>query len=210
MDRKRTLLDPSLWVLIGINVYLTWYYYHQPGVFTTLLWLYWAQSVMLGLFNFLDMLTIRQAQAPDKETSGIFAFKRPAAFFFLFHYGFFHFVYFFFLLSMKSSGPFQWPLFKNFLLAFIFGQVINFIQHKIQQRKQAANLGAMFFIPYLRIVPMHLTILLPNFLPISNLGIFVVLKSVADVLMYVVTNKTNKKDRTTNQAMLATNQSMNL
>jgi Family of unknown function (DUF6498) len=186
------LSDPSLWVLIGINVYLIYYYYHHPEIFTTLIWLYWVQSVLLGLFNFVDMLTVRKVQ-PDsikingKKSTESNLLKAPGAFFFLLHYGAFHFVYLIFIASMKRSGPFQWEFFKYFFIVFLAGQIITFVQHKIQQRKTAVNLGTMFFLPYLRIIPMHLTIILPSFLGISNLGIFLILKSVADVLMYIVT-----------------------
>ena len=210
MNRKNVFLDPSLWVLIGINVYLVYYYYQHPAIFTTLVWLYWAQSIMLGAFNFLDILTIKRVLAPKKGTSDIFGLKRPLAFFFMFHYGCFHLVYFFFLLGFKSSGPFQWDFFRYFLLAFFFGQAVNFIQHKINQRKEPANIAVMFFTPYLRVVPMHLTILLPNFMPVTNMGVFLILKSVADVLMYLVTNRSNKKSPEMDKSLLATQDSMNL
>ena len=210
MHPRRTLLDPSLWILIAINGYLTWYYYGHPEVFTTLIWLYWSQSVLLGLFNFLDILTVRKPAPVTMGTSAIFNLRDPAAFFFLFHYGFFHIVYLVFLFTMKQSGPFQWDLFRNFFYAFLFGQIVNFIQHKIRQRKEETNLSTMFFIPYLRIIPMHLTILLPNFIPVTNLGIFVVLKSVTDVLMYMITSKTNKKSPELDKAMVSANQGMDM
>ncbi|MFI5195847.1 MAG: hypothetical protein ACHQD8_02040, partial [Chitinophagales bacterium] len=44
-----------------------------------------------------------------------------------------------------------------------------------------------FMTPYIRILPMHLTILIPAFFHVSNLGVFLILKSIADVLMYIVT-----------------------
>lgn len=190
--RRSIFSDLSLWVLIGINVYLVYYYYHHTEIFKTLVWLYWAQSVLLGLFNFLDMLTVRKVQPGSIEVNGEkntsdHPLKYPSAFFFLVHYGMFHFVYMFFIPGMKVPGTFQWDFFKYFFVAFLVGQIITFIQHKIQQRKQAANIGAMFFTPYLRIIPMHLTILLPSFLGISNVGIFLILKSAADVLMYIIT-----------------------
>ena len=192
MNQKKIWVDPSFWVLIGINAYLVYYYYTQPQIFTTLIWLYWAQSVSLGFFNFADILTVGKVEASPitingKETTLKSSMKRPGAFFFLLHYGFFHFVYFFFLLTMKRSGPFQMDFFKYFLFAFLVGQIINFIQHKIQQKHQVTNLSKMFATPYLRIIPMHLTILIPAFLHISNLGIFLILKAIADVLMYIIT-----------------------
>jgi hypothetical protein len=178
------------------------------------MWLYWSQSVMLGLFNFLDILTVRTPKMETYMVNGDPSTTKPvgksaSAFFFLFHYGFFHFVYFFFLISMKKTGPMQWDFYKNFLIVFFCGQLINFIQHKIQQSKQVTSLSSMFFIPYLRIIPMHLTILLPNFIPVSGMGIFLVLKSLADVGMYLITKPpaTSKEAQT---AMMATEQGINI
>lgn len=210
MKRKSILSDPSLWVLVGINIYLVYYYYHHPEIFTTLIWLYWAQSVLLGLFNFLDMLTVRKVKPGSieingKVTTGDASLSGAGAFFFLFHYGFFHLVYFIFITGMKRSGPIQWDFLKYFFFAFLAGQIINFVQHKMQQRKQQVNLGTMFFIPYLRIIPMHLTILLPNFFPVSSLGIFLILKSIADVIMYIITRPAGKS-KEADKIIMATNE----
>jgi hypothetical protein len=195
MKRKRIWTDPSIWVLVGVNAYLVYYYYHQPQIFTTLIWLYWAQSVSLGVFNFFDLLTLGNSSEPfiinDKPVNTI-ATTLILPFFFLLHYGIFHLVYFGFIFTMKSTGPFQWDFFRNFLFAFIAGQLITFIQHKVQQRKTKTNAGIMFFTPYLRIIPMHLTILAPAFLHIGNMGLFLILKAVTDVAMAIVTRPAYK------------------
>jgi Family of unknown function (DUF6498) len=208
--KKHKFFDPALWVLIGINIYLVYHYYQHPEVFTTLIWLYWAQSVTLGLFNFLDMLTVRTILKPDpsQPNSGS-PMGRSSAFFFLFHYGFFHVAYLIFIAIMKRSGPFDWGLFKYFLVAFVAGQIITFVQHKIQQRTTPTDMGRMFFTPYIRIVPMHLTILVPAFLHVSNMGVFLILKAIADVLMYTATRPPGRS-KELDTAMLASQQSMNM
>ncbi len=223
---KRLYADPGFWLLIAVNIYLTWRYYQQPEIFTTLIWLYWSQSVLLGLFNFADMITTKASislpenatyfegniSGESSSTDGVRNKTFPSgivANFFLFHYGFFHLVYFIFLFGMKKTGPIDWALFKYFFAAFFIGQVITFIQHKIAQRKNGSNIGKMFFLPYLRIIPMHLTILIPAFMNISDLGIFLVLKAIADVLMYAVT-KPAYNGKETDQAMLASQQITNV
>ena len=225
MKKKRIFLDPGFWILVGINAYLVYHYYQDPTIFTTLIWLYWCQSVMMGLFNFVDMLTVRTVENEDKAArpgklldalnsnnnakgDSILNSKVPSSIFFAVHYGFFHLVYLVFIASMKRTGQFQWDLFKYFLIAFFFGQIFTFIQHKIQQRTHASNLGRMFFLPYLRIIPMHLTILVPAFLHVSAMGIFLILKAFADVIMYVIT-KPSGSSREADQAMMVTQQSLN-
>lgn len=120
--------------------------------------------------------------------------KDATAWFFLFHYGFFHFVYFFFLISITKLSLFDWGLFKYYLAVFFVFQVINFIQRKMQSGNKPVDIGRMFFTPYLRVIPMHLCILLPAFLHVPSLTIFLVLKVIADVFMYALTNSNYKKD----------------
>ena len=210
MNTRKMMTDPSLWVLIAVNGYLIYYYYHHPEVFTTLIWLYWVQSVTLGFFTFLDIITVRKVQPVTEGTTETFGRRVPTALFFLVHYGFFHLGYMIFLFTIKSSGPFQWDFFKYFSMLFFAGQLINFIRHKLQQRTQEVSLSKMFLTPYIRIVPMHLTIMAPNFLHVTHMGVFIVLKSVADVLMYLATNTVNKKNRLEEQAVLTTQQDVNL
>jgi hypothetical protein len=196
---KKLISDPSFLALLGVNVYSMYYYFNHPEIFTTLIWLYWAQSVMLGLFNFLDLLTIgNKGVNPLTNSSGEKVNWGTAglAFFFFFHYGFFHLVYFIFLFSLKKSGPFNYEFFKIFLLLFLGSQIINFVQHKIQNRKIPPDIGKKFFLPYLRILPMHLCILIPAFLGWGNLQIFVILKVVADLLAYIITSpRYTKKEK---------------
>jgi hypothetical protein len=90
-----------------MNGYLIYYYQQQPGEFNTIVWIYWLQSVLIGLFNFFDLMSVKN---PDETSMSLNS--QPvaegsmgcAAWFFLFHYGFFHFVYAIFLLVGKHSG----------------------------------------------------------------------------------------------------------
>ena len=201
LNWRRILSDPSFWVLLIVNVYLVYYYEQRPQIFTTLIWLYWSQSVLYGLFNSLDMITSRKIDVSGfksdfAKTKSDRYIANASAFGFLLHYGFFHLVYFIFLFTLKRTGPFEWDFYKRFLLVFVVSQVISFIQHKVQNRKRPANISNMFIIPYLRVVPMHLCILLPAFLKISNLTVFLVLKVITDIIMSVVTNNYYKKNDT--------------
>ncbi len=54
---------------------------------------------------------------------------------------------------------------------------------------QKENVGRIFLTPYLRIVPMHLMILLPNILDMSVTVVFLILKTMADIAMYMVTTR---------------------
>jgi len=200
---KKALTDPSFWILLSVNVYLVYKYQQNPNIFTTLIWLYWSQSIIFGFFTFLDMLTTKKADLSTQLQPSLAADDKPndekglinaTAWVFLFHFGFFHLVYFIFLTGMTKLSLFDWGFFKYCVLVFLVYQLINFIQRKIQNKGKPADLGKMFFTPYLRIIPMHLCILIPAFLHLTSLTVFLVLKVIADVLMYVVTSSRYQKD----------------
>ncbi len=203
MKFKKALTDPSFWILLIANVYLVYKYEQNPDIFTTLIWLYWSQSIIYGFFNFFDILTtkyvdlstqLQPSLGSENSTDKQKDIRNATAWVFLFHFGFFHFVYFIFLLTMTTLKLFDWVFFKYYILVFVVFQVVSFIQHKIQNKNKPADIGKMFFTPYLRIIPMHLCILIPAFVHITNLTVFLVLKVIADVLMYVLTSSNYQKN----------------
>lgn len=202
---RRIISDPAFLFLIAINAYCIWYYQNNPGEFNTIVFLYWGQSLLIGLFNFVDILTVKNIipgsmefnKSPVKNTSKS---KGCAASFFAVHYGFFHLAYGVFLLVYTKL-----KIDLNFLLiglaAFSLNLIIEFIRHKQWQNNNAVNLGKMFFLPYLRIIPMHLMILGPAFLNWEASTIFLVLKTIADVIMYLVTSPVYKPGVITNKSV---------
>ncbi len=160
----------------------------------TIIFLYWAQSVLIGVVNFLDMLTLPNIKPeiaavsalPEKDTLGG---KGCMAFFFLFHYGAFHIGYLVFML-IKIDGKIDFDFVKIGLAILSCNLVADFIRKKVQQQnhKQDINVGKIFIRPYIRIIPMHFMIILPEFLKVSNFTVFIILKIVMDLLMHFVTS----------------------
>ena len=199
---KRILFDPAFLFLVAINIYCIWYYQNNPGEFNTIVFLYWGQSVLIGLFNFVDILTVKNVipgsmEMNEKPVDNSSRSKGCAASFFAVHYGFFHLAYGIFLLVFtKLNIDFHFVLIG--LAAFSLNLIFEFIRHKQWEAKNAVNLGRMFFLPYLRIIPMHLMILGPAFLHWQASTIFLVLKTVADVIMYIVTSPIHKPSQQIN------------
>ena len=173
-----------------MNSYLVYYYLQNPTEFNTIVWIYWLQSVLIGFFTFMQLLTVKN---PDEKSMSMN--NQPvtksnmgcAAFFFLFHFGFFHFVYAIFLLVSFSKGT----NLKIVLITagiFLVESTLQFLSRKMATQHEKENVGKIFFIPYLRIIPMHLMILLPGFLGIGVSVIFLILKTVADIGMYIATS----------------------
>src|SRR4030042_6437502 len=96
------LLILSNLVAIGLAV---WEHWNLP----TIMWLYWWQSVTIGIFNFFRILKVK-----DISTEGLLINGKPAeptkktqryiAFFFLAHYGGFHLAYMIFLFFMTITN----------------------------------------------------------------------------------------------------------
>ena len=194
---KRIFTDPSFLFLLAINIYCIWYYQNNPGEFNTLVFLYWGQSVLIGLFNFVDLLTVKNVLPGGIKINGepgdSSLSKGCTATFFLVHYGIFHFVYgIFILIQSKFNIDFRFVLIG--LAAFLLNLFIQFLRQKKWEKTHAVNTSAMFFLPYLRILPMHLMILGPAFLNWKASTIFLVLKTFADVIMYLITSPLHKQN----------------
>lgn len=182
-----------MWTLILLNLLFIYEFKDDPRQYTSIIWLYWCQSVLIGVFNFFDMVTLKNADVRNMTINGKPATVKQAKgclpIFFLFHYGIFHIVYLVFLLVDFKLSDTNFTYLKWALGGVLLHQVIHFIQNKTTYSGESRNIGTMFFMPYLRIVPMHLTILLPKFLGWTPALTFLILKTVFDVVGQLLTTK---------------------
>lgn len=196
---RKALQDPSFIILLLVNAFCIYYFDQHPEGFKTVVWIYWVQSVLIGIFNFLDLLTIKNGDPGgftinNKPFDNSVGSRGCAAFFFLFHYQVFHLVYAIFIFA-QVKGPLDFRVFMISVAIIAIELAIGFVRNKIYQQTNRVNVGSLFFLPYLRIVPMHLMILMPAFLGIKSPMIFLVLKTFADMGMYFLTRRMYRKDR---------------
>lgn len=191
---KKFWQDSSTWLLVITNLIIIIFATVQHWNFLTLMWIYWTQSVIIGLVNFVRMLLLK-----DFSTKGMIFGGKPVekttsskiamAFFFLFHYGGFQAMYVFFIFDAHDvfGKQFDPPELLPILIGagfFLINHVYSFIRHFYElSRKQ--KLGDVMGIPYIRIVPMHIVIIFMAIVP-SPLIIFLLLRTVADVTMHAV------------------------
>lgn len=194
---RKALYDPAFWLLVALNIYCIWYLHRNPGGFASVVWIYWIQSVLIGVFNFFDLLTVKHPDPDSMMVNGKpmpnnLASKGCMAFFFLFHYQFFHLVYAIFIVAgVKGKIDFRFLLIS--IAALLLELTIGFIRNKAVQKNYLINYGQQFIMPYVRIIPMHLMILAPAFLGLSSVHIFLILKTLADLGMYLFIQKLYSK-----------------
>ena len=187
---KKYFTDSSAISLLFSNIIIIVLSIVQGWEITTVLWTYWTQSVIIGFFNFLRILSLKNFSTDNFTINNQLALpthqtKVFTAFFFTFHYGFFHFIYAIFLFQFFNSGP---PLDLNYLflggLIFFLNHFFSYRHNKIIDEQKTQNIGQMMFAPYARIVPMHLIITLGAFIGQSTLLIFLLLKTTVDIVMH--------------------------
>ena len=192
-SRFRWLLDPSLWVLLAANGVTIYFALKEGWNIGTLLWIYWIQSVMIGVFHFIRILRLERFSTEgikgDADMVGSHIWlKSFYAVFFAMHYGMFHFVYLIFLIVgvftpvFGSSAP-EWTQVGWVSLLFFVNHLFSFLFNQSRDAHEQ-NVGQVMMYPYARIIPMHLTIIFGGF--INALPFFLILKAGADAVMHIL------------------------
>ncbi len=160
----------------------------------TLMWPYWIQSVVIGYYSRKRILALGRFSTEGFKMNGQPASPTPAtqrsvANFFALHYGFFHFGYLMFLIKQVPLVHW-WDIAGSLALgcSFAWNHRLSFQQNVAADRQGTPNIGTLMFLPYVRIVPMHFTILFGGTVtggggPAAAL-VFGALKTAADVLMH--------------------------
>lgn len=166
--------DPSTQSLIFSNLLTIFFAVKENWDLPTVMWIYWFQSLTIGLFNFIKILTLK-----NFSTEGFYIGKKPVpatestkistAFFFLIHYNIFHLVYFIFIFGMSGlSAAADKPIQLKYIIVssavFFFNHFFSFLYNRYRDGERKRNISDVMFSPYARIFPMHLTIFAGHFL----------------------------------------------
>lgn len=185
--------------------------------------IYWVQSVVIGIFHVFRMLLLRSFCTEGFTSNGTRVpenakGKWSTAVFFAIHYGFFHLIYGIFLIAGTATGAgaddpaaaapatapepspaagwFDGPFwFVLSVLGFVAGHAYSFYQNVRADLGRRPNLGVMMFMPYARILPMHLTLILGSLAGagFGSMLLFSGLKTGADYLMHIVEHRVLQK-----------------
>ncbi|HEY4495249.1 MAG TPA: DUF6498-containing protein [Candidatus Paceibacterota bacterium] len=198
--KKNLFYDFSFWTLLFSNLITIFFATRDGWSLSTIMLIYWFQSVIIGLFNFIRIL-----QLTEFSTNGLIINDSPAqptkrtkifiAFFFLAHYGLFHVAYLAFILSGSADGLLNGKtdaidvrLLVLTVILFFANHLFSFIYNRPRDTKKQ-NIGSLMFHPYIRIIPMHITIVAGSIFASAMLPFFLILKTFSDVLMHIVEHR---------------------
>jgi hypothetical protein len=169
----------------------------------SLLWPYWLQSVVIGVFARRRILALQRFSTEgflvnDQPVLLTPETKRSTANFFALHYGFFHLIYAVFLMVMATPRLQDLPWFAVALVSFTLSHERSFRENVARDLSGRPNIGTLTFLPYARIVPMHLIIvggaMWHGGASALGLSIFAALKTGADLVMHSVEHRVMRKN----------------
>ncbi|MBI1305590.1 MAG: hypothetical protein GC181_03130 [Bacteroidetes bacterium] len=187
------LTDPEFWAILIFNLIILYTFYVDVTSARSVIILYYLQSVLIGVQAF-----VRMVFRGSREKGAVpFGTRYGAPLFFALHYGLFHLVYFVFLvmIALKLPGtPNDIAIIQGVFLFMLLNMVMSLFSDVRKDKEEGKAAGGLKFLPYARIFPMHLFIIVGFNMDADGLTrafqIFIGLKVISDLLMHVVINKT--------------------
>ena len=187
----RLVFDTSIWSLIAANVATLIAAVIFDWTTNSLMLIYWVQSVIIGISYFLRILSLEKFSTENFEINHRHVdptakTKIQVALFFAGHYGFFHFIYYMFLVTDTHQPVLLDSAFWICAAAFAVNHYWSYRYNRDIDRQGTPNIGTLMFTPYIRILPMHFTIIIGSqFIDsAATLLLFGGLKTLADVGMH--------------------------
>lgn len=206
-------VDTTVLSLVAANLFALVLALAEGWSLVTVIFIYWAQSVIIGVFTVAKILSLDLGAIVARSApAGLAAGAVPAWFtrygtvamagFFAFHYGLFHYGYLAFIdIFAISAGEPPWAQ-PGVLLAcgvFFANHLYSFVYYRMQERDApvtADTVKEIVVAPYARIIPMHITIIAGGFasLVLGAVGVdatpfilvlFLGLKTYVDVRMHL-------------------------
>ena len=206
---KNIFSDPSTVFLLYTNLFTILLGLMFSWNVLEFMWVYWAQSVIIGIFSFARILAIVFSPISDDIVKAI---SFMMGFSFIMNYGITHLAYFAVLLGASLGASYLFPLanfdFVLFLPFLALTSLIFFINHLfsfIQHSKDAPSTSAesIIFInnttnrAFGRIIPMQVTIILGGFIFVLGfmnqfiLLLFLLVKTLADLSTHIDEHRKN-------------------
>lgn len=197
----RLLLDGSVWALIATNAVAIAIAMWNDWSARPLILLYWAQSAIIGIASVFRILALERFATGRFESGGVVFFesegpteapttdvKRRVALLLSVVFGLLLLLYYFLISLGPRGGPLDWQWILTGAAAFALNHLWSYRYNRDLDRRGTPNINMLAFMPYLRIVPMHLVVVtgaayyVDGGAPVLFFG---VVKTVFDVAMHV-------------------------
>ncbi len=201
LDTIKTSKSSSVFLLLFVNLLTIFFAINEGWNFLTMMWIYWFQSIIIGVFYFIKILRLKNYPRANLYINNELVSQTKVkenhivAFFFLLHYGGFNLAYFIFLFYSgreMNGGPIIDPNQINYvyltILLFFINHFFSYILNDSKESKEE-DVRSLMRRPYERVVPMHLTILFASVFPQLSLILFLFLKTAVDVITDVSEQK---------------------
>jgi hypothetical protein len=201
---KDVVRQPSVLTLIFSNLFTIILAVCEHWSLGELMYIYWWQNIIIGLFNVPRILMLDNSaiitifpelSSPNIPPLATSRTKIALAIFFVVHYGIFHSGYLCFIhFLFKGSDP---RLIFLPTAVFFLHHLFSFLKNYKEDEKKL-DVRRVMFLPYQRIIPMHLTIMAGTFIMmvLKNrlaeqfvLILFLILKTYTDVKMHRIEHR---------------------
>ena len=206
---KNIIYDREFWFILAFNACLAWGYSDKWISMDTIIWIYFFQSVIIGISNTIRMLFLKNYSTENFTVNGqsveaTSKTKWMSSIFFMLHFGFFHIMYLIFLTitTLHNGIKLDFNLVLINIGIMFTNAIISTWSTILHDREVKPALSGMFFTPYLRVIPMHIFIII-GFTQKANLNValpilgtihffwaFLILKLISDLVMHIVVYKT--------------------
>ncbi|HET7843084.1 MAG TPA: DUF6498-containing protein [Xanthomonadales bacterium] len=192
------MLEVSILAILVANGVTAYFAAQQAWPVQMLLWTFWIQSVVIGVFSYIRIMSLRRFRTDgvtwnDKPLEPTEATKHSIAGFFAMHYGLFHVVGLVFLVVLGHQGKLGRGLNSNELMTVWGLGALFALTHALSRRvnfetdlRHEQNIGALMFLPYARILPMQVPVIVATYPGLGPLWLFMALKTIADVVAHIV------------------------
>jgi len=181
--------------LLFVNLLTIFFAINEGWNLSTIMWIYWFQSIIIGIFYFIKILRLKNYPTANLYINNELVSQTKVkenyviALFFLVHYGGFHLGYFIFLFhfgkdvgSYNIADPGQINYVYLTIVLFFINHLFSYILNDPKDDKEE-DAHSLMRRPYVRVIPMHLTILLATVFPQLALILFLFLKTAVDIIM---------------------------
>ena len=188
--KKQIPYDPTVLALLAVNLFVLDTFIVNGWRIFDLIFVYWFQSVIIGFFQILKILSSKKFSVEGETLLGFPSEEKPGsktivALFFGLHYGIYH------LMIAFLTGIFEFKVIGSLafiiIILFFINHLFSFLYYKkdIENRKPVISLKMYW--PYARVIPMHVFVISGVVLasnPIAPL-FFVIMKTGADIYMHL-------------------------